>query len=164
MARRNRIAPCLWFDSEALAAAKFYVKIFPNSRIREIMRYGKAGQEQHRQKPGSVMVVEFELDGQTFTALNGGPIFKHSPAASIAVMTEDQAESDRIYSALVEGGEPQPCGWLTDRCGLSWQVFPRRLVELTMNADADTARRATEAMLKQTRIDIAEIERAAAGN
>jgi predicted 3-demethylubiquinone-9 3-methyltransferase (glyoxalase superfamily) len=154
------ISTCLWFDKDGEEAARLYTSLIPNSRIDAVHAYTA---DTPGGKEGETMLVDFTLQGQKYQALNGGPIFKHSPAASIAVMTEDQAECDRIYDVLVKGGEPQPCGWLTDRFGLSWQVFPRRLIELTMNPDAGTARRATEAMLKQTRIDIAEIERAAAG-
>ena len=165
MTRRNRIAPCLWFDSEALAAAQFYVKIFPKSRIREIMRYGKAGQEQHGQKPGSVLMVEFELDGRPFTALNGGPIFKFNEAVSLQIDCESQEEVDFYWTKLSEGGDPaaQQCGWLKDKYGLSWQVVPRVLIEMISDPDKAKSQRAFNAMLQMKKIDIAELKKAFAG-
>src|SRR5687767_12461456 len=126
MAKLQRIAPCLWFADEAEEAANFYVGIFPNSRVRTITRYGKAGQEFHRKPEGSVMTVEFELDGQSFTGLNGGPLFKFNEAISFQVTCETQAEIDRYWEKLGEGGDPeaQQCGWLKDKFGLSWQIVP----------------------------------------
>ncbi|MEN3975528.1 VOC family protein [Emcibacter sp. SYSU 3D8] len=156
----SRISTCLWFDRDGEAAARFYTSLLPNSRIDKVTPY-KA--DTPGGKTGDTMIVDFTLDGQRYQALNGGPVFKHSAAASIIVLTEDQAETDRLWHAFLDGGgTPVQCGWLTDRWGLSWQIMPRRLVELTIDADGDSARRATEAMLGQIKIDIAEIERAAA--
>lgn len=162
MTRRNRIAPCLWFDSEALAAAQFYVKIFPKSRIREIMRYGKAGQEQHGRKPGSVMIVEFELGGQTFTALNGGPIFRFNEAVSLQVFCKDQKEVDFYWKKLSKGGDPaaQVCGWLKDRYGLSWQIVPEKQLKLLSNPKSAKSQRAFAEMMRQKKPDIAAVQRA----
>src|SRR5215475_12721500 len=120
----NKITPCLWFDNEAEAAANFYVSVFDNGRIKHVSRYGKAGQEVHGREPGSVMVVAFEIDGQSFTALNGGPHFKFNEAVSFQVMCDTQAEIDRFWSKLAEGGQEGPCGWLKDKFGLSWQIVP----------------------------------------
>lgn len=158
----SRIATCLWFDKDGEDAARFYTSLIPNSRIDRVTAYKAESPAGNR--IGDTMIVEFTLDGQQYQALNGGPIFKHSPAASVVVLTGDQAETDRLWDAFIEdGGEPVQCGWLTDRWGLSWQIVPRRLIELTMDSEGEKARRATEAMLKQIKIDIAEIERAAAG-
>src|SRR5204863_7232649 len=123
----QKIAPCLWFASEAEEAANFYTAIFPNSKIGKISRYGKAGQETHGQKPGTVLTVQFELDGQAFTALNGVPIFKFNEAVSLQIYVEDQKELDHYWSRLTAGGDPksQVCGWLKDKYGLSWQVGPK---------------------------------------
>ncbi len=158
----SKVATCLWFDRDGEAAARLYTSLIPNSRIDQVTPYKAdtpGGEE------GETMLVEFTLDGQQYQALNGGPIFKHTAAASIQVLTEDQTETDRLWDALIEGGgAPVQCGWLTDRWGLSWQIVPRRLAELTTDPDAGRARRATEAMLKQIKIDIAEIEHAVAGN
>jgi predicted 3-demethylubiquinone-9 3-methyltransferase (glyoxalase superfamily) len=163
MARKTRITPCLWFASEALEAAKYYVRIFRNSKVRKIMRYGKAGQEQHRQKPGSVLMVEFELDGRPFTALNGGPIFKFNEAVSLQVYCKDQKEVDYYWKKLGAGGDPaaQVCGWLKDRYGLSWQIVPTRLYELIADPSPARAAAATRTMMGQRKIVIAEIEAAA---
>ena len=124
----SKIAPCLWFDDQAEPAAKFYTGIFPNSKTVKITRYGKAGQEVHGGKPGSVLTVAFELDGQAFTALNGGPVFKFNEAISFQVICDTQEEVDYYWEKLSAGGEPkaQQCGWLKDRYGVSWQVVPSR--------------------------------------
>ena len=160
----SNIAPCLWFDSQAEEAANFYISIFPNSKINRISRYGKAGFEQHRKPEGSVMTVEFELNGQTFTALNGGPIFKFSEAISLQVYVDDQRELDRYWNALSAGGDPkaQVCGWLKDRYGLSWQVAPRKMVEWFGVPD-EKSERAMAAMMKMGKLDIATLERAYEG-
>ena len=160
----SNIAPCLWFDSQAEEAANFYISIFPNSKINRISRYGKAGFEQHRKPEGSVMTVEFELNGQTFTALNGGPIFKFSEAISLQVYVDDQRELDRYWNALSAGGDPkaQVCGWLKDRYGLSWQVAPRKMVEWFGVPD-EKSERAMAAMMKMGKLDIATLEPAYEG-
>ena len=161
----QKITPCLWFDTQAEEAAKFYTSIFKNSKIGKISRYPDAGQEVHGKPAGSVMVVDFELDGHTFTALNGGPIFKFNEAVSFQVNCDNQEEVDYFWSKLSEGGDKkaQQCGWLKDRYGLSWQVIPRQLGEILGSPDAEGSRRAMEAMLKMTKIDVAELRRAFAG-
>ena len=121
---KQKISPCLWFDNQAEVAAKFYTSVFKNSAIEQISRYGKAGQDVHGKEPGSVMVVAFEIEGQTFTALNGGPHFKFNEAVSFQVMCDSQDEIDYFWSELSAGGHEGQCGWLKDRFGLSWQVVP----------------------------------------
>ena len=162
----QKITPCLWFDSQAQEAAEFYTAIFRNSKITKISRYGEAGREAHGQPPGSVMTVAFELDGQAFTALNGGPIFKFNEALSLQINCETQEEVDHYWNALSKGGDAaaQQCGWLKDKYGLSWQVVPRALVEMITDPDPQKAGRVMEAMLKMKRIDIAQVKRAYAGS
>ena len=150
--------PCLWFDTEGEDAARFYTSVFPNSRIIEIARYGEAGPRDE----GTVMVVSFELDGRPFTALNGGPQFRFSEAVSFQIECADQAEVDRYWETLSEGGERGPCGWLKDRFGLSWQVVPTRLYELLRDPDTARAQRVMEAMLGMGKIEVAGLEAAAA--
>jgi predicted 3-demethylubiquinone-9 3-methyltransferase (glyoxalase superfamily) len=152
------IIPCLWFDTEGEEAAELYTSLFPNSRIIDVARYGEAGPR----PAGSVMTVSFELDGQEFLALNGGPEYKFTEAVSFQVFCEDQDEVDRYWDALSEGGEPGPCGWLKDRFGLSWQIVPTRLTELLRDPDPGRAQRAMQAMLGMRKLEIAELERAAA--
>ena len=154
----STISPCLWFDTEAEDAARYYTSVFPNSRILGVQHYGSAGPR----KEGMVMVVDFELDGQRFMGLNGGPDFTFSEAVSFEIECSDQAEVDRYWTSLAEGGEEGPCGWLKDRFGVSWQVVPRRLNELIADPDAEKAQRVMAAMLKMGKIDVAELERAAA--
>ena len=160
----QRIAPCLWFDSQAEQAAAFYVSVFKNSRIVSVSRYSEAGHEIHKRPAGSVMTVSFELDGQPFTALNGGPLFKFNEAISLQVSCENQQEIDYYWNALSQGGDPsaQQCGWLKDQFGLSWQVVPTVLDELLKDHNSDTAQRAMEAMLQMQKIEIARLERAVA--
>jgi predicted 3-demethylubiquinone-9 3-methyltransferase (glyoxalase superfamily) len=162
MARKTRITPCLWFASEALEAAKYYVKIFKNSKIRKIVRYGEAGREQHRQKPGTVLIVEFELDGRPFTALNGGPIFKFNEAVSLQVYCKDQKEVDYYWKKLTAGGDPsaQVCSWLKDKYGLSWQIVPETTIKLISNPKSAKSQRAFAEMMRQTKPDIAAVQRA----
>jgi len=148
--------PCLWFDTQGEDAARFYTSLFPNSRILEISRYGDANPSQ----AGQVMVVRFELDGQTFMALNGGPQYTFGEAVSFTIDCADQAEVDRYWEALTDRGEEGPCGWLKDRFGLSWQVVPTRLVELLGDPDADRAQRVMRAMMSMRKIVIAELEAA----
>ena len=161
-----RITPCLWFDDQAEAAAEFYTGMFKNSRIVKIARYGEAGREVHGRPPGSVMTVAFELDGQAFTALNGGPIFKFNEAISLQINCETQEEVDHYWNKLSKGGDDtaQQCGWLKDKYGLSWQVVPRALVELISDPDPQKSGRVMEAMLKMKKIDIDQLKRAYAGS
>jgi predicted 3-demethylubiquinone-9 3-methyltransferase (glyoxalase superfamily) len=159
------ITPCLWFDSQAEEAARYYTGIFKNSKIGTITRYTEAGHEVHGRPAGSVMTVEFELNGQAFTALNGGPHFKFNEAVSFQIMCRDQEEVDHYWNKLSQGGDPnaQQCGWLKDKYGLSWQVVPTVLVELMSDPDKEKSGRAMEAMLQMKKLDIAELERAFAG-
>jgi predicted 3-demethylubiquinone-9 3-methyltransferase (glyoxalase superfamily) len=161
----QRIAPCLWFADEAEEAARFYVGIFKNSRIVAITRYSDAGFEVHHRPAGSVMTVAFELDGQPFTALNGGPIFTFNEAISFQVMCETQEEIDYYWERLSAGGDPkaQQCGWLKDRFGLSWQVVPTGMEEMLADADSPEAKRAMTEILRMKKIDIAQLRRAHAG-
>jgi predicted 3-demethylubiquinone-9 3-methyltransferase (glyoxalase superfamily) len=161
---KQRISPCLWFDDQAEQAAAFYVSVFKNSRIVTVTRYSDVGREIHRKAPGSVMTVSFELDGQSFTALNGGPIFTFNEAISLQVDCETQKEIDYYWEALSRDGDPraQQCGWLKDRFGVSWQVVPAILPELLKDHTSETSRRAMEAVLRMKKIDIAELERAVA--
>jgi predicted 3-demethylubiquinone-9 3-methyltransferase (glyoxalase superfamily) len=160
----QRITPCLWFDSEAEAAAQFYASIFPNSRVGVITRYGEAGREFHGKAPGTAMTVAFELDGQTFTALNGGPLFRFSEAVSLQVHCDTQGEIDHYWTRLSEGGDPaaQQCGWLKDRYGLSWQVLPARMAQW-MAGDAGRSGRVMNALLAMKKPDLAALERACQG-
>ena len=161
----SKITPCLWFDDQAEAAAKFYTGIFKNSKIVKVSRYGKAGQEITRRPPGSVMTVAFELDGQPFTALNGGPVFKFNEAISLQVMCESQDEVDYYWEKLSAGGDERAkqCGWLKDRYGVSWQVVPTALLDLVGDPNSERSERAMTAMLKMRKLDIAELKRAYAG-
>lgn len=158
---RPSIVPCLWFDDQAEEAAGCYTGIFPDSRITRVSRYGEAGQEITHRKPGTVMTVAFELDGQPFTALNGGPVFRFNEAISLQVMCDTQDEVDRYWTRLGEGGDPQAqqCGWLKDRWGVSWQVVPRVLLDMIGNSSGNSER-VMEAMLQMKRLDIAALQRA----
>jgi predicted 3-demethylubiquinone-9 3-methyltransferase (glyoxalase superfamily) len=153
------ITPFLWFDTEAEEAAQLYTSLFPNSRIAEVTYYGEAGPRE----AGLVMTVAFELDGQRFVALNGGPNFSFTEAVSFVVDCADQAEVDHYWDALTaDGGEEGPCGWLKDRFGLSWQIVPRRLRELIADPDRAKTERVMESMMKMKKLDVAELEAAAA--
>jgi predicted 3-demethylubiquinone-9 3-methyltransferase (glyoxalase superfamily) len=165
MAIVRRIAPCLWFDDEAEDAAKFYASIFRKSKIGRIARYGEAGHEFHGKAPGTVMTVEFELEGQPFTGLNGGPVFKFNEAISLQVMCETQEEVDYYWDKLSEGGDEkaQQCGWLKDRFGVSWQVVPEIVSELVSDPDSEKSQRAMQAVLQMKKPDIAELKRAYEG-
>lgn len=165
MPDKQKIVPCLWFDDQGEDAAKFYIAIFPNSKITKTSHYTEAGKEVHGQKPGSVMTVAFELNGQEFTALNAGPIFKFNEAVSFQIMCETQAEVDHYWDSLSAGGDPnaQQCGWLKDKFGLSWQVTPTALPRLFSDPDSAKTGRVMNAMLKMKKIDIGELERAAEG-
>ncbi len=154
------ITPCLWFDTQGQEAAELYVSVFPNSRILNTSYYGEAGPRE----AGTVLTVEFELDGQRFTALNGGPEFTFNEAVSFQIDCADQDEVDHYWSRLTaDGGEEGPCGWLKDRFGLSWQVVPRRLSELLTDPDAGRSQRAMKAMLGMKKLEIAALEAAADG-
>ena len=156
----SKITPCLWFDNQAEDAANFYVSLLPNSRIKDVTKYpqGTPG------LAGTVMVVTFNLAGQEFMALNGGPAFNFTEAVSFQIHTDDQAETDRLWDAFTSnGGAESMCGWCKDRFGLSWQVTPKRLMELMTNPDRAKAGRAAQAMMQMRKIDIARIEEAAAG-
>ena len=159
------ITPCLWFDDQAEIAAKFYTGIFKNSKIGTIARYGEAGREIHGRPPGSVMTVAFELDGQSFTALNGGPVFKFNEAISFQLNCDTQADVDYYWEKLSKGGDKaaQQCGWLKDQFGVSWQVVPKVLPELLMDPDPAKSQRAFNAMLQMKKLDIAELKKAHAG-
>jgi predicted 3-demethylubiquinone-9 3-methyltransferase (glyoxalase superfamily) len=155
----QKISPCLWFDTEGEEAAQFYTSVFPNSRIVEVTRYGSAGPRDE----GTVMTVTFELDGQRFIALNGGPDFTFNEAISLEVDCETQDEVDSYWNALTEGGgEEGPCGWLKDKYGVSWQIVPRVLTELIGDPDQEKAQRVMAAMLQMRKIEIGELEKAAA--
>lgn len=162
MSQIQRIAPCLWFDSEAEDAAKFYVSVFERSRIKRISHYGHEGQEIHGRPAGSVLTVDFELDGSSFTALNGGPSFRFTEAVSFQVMCETQEEIDRYWAALSEGGDPkaQQCGWLKDRYGLSWQIVPSELPALIDDEDKKKADRTMRALLGMKKLDIGALKAA----
>jgi predicted 3-demethylubiquinone-9 3-methyltransferase (glyoxalase superfamily) len=160
---RQKITPCLWFDTEAEEAAKLYTATFPNSRIKQISRYTEAGREIHGKAPGSVMVVEFELEGQTFTALNGGPQFKFDEAVSFQVMCDTQSEIDHFWSKLSEGGRESQCGWLKDRFGLSWQVVPSVLPQMMKDADGARSGRIMNAIMTMKKFDLEILQRAYSG-
>ena len=158
---KQKITPCLWFDTQAEDAAKFYVGIFKNSRINSVSRFPDAGKEIHGKEAGSVMVVDFEIEGQTFTALNGGPQFTFDEAVSFQVVCETQAEVDYYWSKLTsEGGAEGPCGWLRDKFKLSWQVVPSIVPQLMTSGDAEGAKRVMNAFMKMKKLDIAMIQHA----
>jgi predicted 3-demethylubiquinone-9 3-methyltransferase (glyoxalase superfamily) len=154
--RMQKITPCLWFDTDGEEAANFYTSVFNNSRILDIARYGAAGPGPE----GAVMTVTFELDGQKFVALNGGPQFTFNEAISFQVSCETQDEVDYFWSNLSEGGEEGPCGWLKDKYGVSWQIVPTALVELISDPDAVKSQEAIKAMLGMRKIDIEALQRA----
>jgi predicted 3-demethylubiquinone-9 3-methyltransferase (glyoxalase superfamily) len=153
------ITPNLWFDTEAQQAAEFYCSVFPNSKITNISYYGEAGPGE----AGTVLTVEFELDGQQYTGINGGPMFHFDEAISFLINCADQAEVDYYWNALLDGGEESQCGWLKDRYGLSWQVVPTELATLVTDPDPARAQRAMAAMLKMRKIDLAALRAAADG-
>ncbi len=160
-----KITPCLWFDRQAEEAARFYTSIFKESKISRMSRYGKEGYEIHGMPEGTVMTVEFEIEGQTFTALNGGPLFKFTEAVSFQVHCETQEEVDYYWDKLSAGGDEkaQQCGWLKDKYGLSWQVVPNALIHLVGDPNSEKSQRAMKAMLQMKKIDINEIRRAYEG-
>jgi predicted 3-demethylubiquinone-9 3-methyltransferase (glyoxalase superfamily) len=156
----QKVTPCLWFDGQAEQAATYYVSLLPNSRIDRVVR---SPADTPSGPAGMVLAVEFTLAGNKFSGLNGGPQFPFTEAVSFQIACEDQAEVDRLWTALSAGGSPRQCGWLKDRWGLSWQIVPTRLFQLLIDPDPRRARRATEAMLKMKKLDIAALERAADG-
>ena len=153
----SKITPCLWFDTQGEEAAAFYTSIFPHSRILDVAHYGEAGPR----PAGSVMTVSFELDGQPFIALNGGPEFTFTEAISFQIDCRSQEEVDHYWSRLGDAGEEGPCGWLKDRYGVSWQIVPTRLTELLSDPDPERSQRVMRAMLKMKKIEIASLEQAA---
>lgn len=154
------ITPCLWFDTEGEDAANYYCSVFKNSKINSIGRYGEEAKHMGKE-PGSVLAVEFEIEGNKFVALNGGPQFKFDEAVSFQIYCETQAEVDYFWNTLTEGGSEGPCGWLKDKFGLSWQIVPTALPELLGDPDPEKAQRAMAAMLQMKKIDIAALEQAA---
>jgi len=156
----QKITPFLWFDNKAEEAAKFYVSIFKNSKIGSVTRYGEAGAEVSGRAKGTVMIVTFQLDGQEFIALNGGPQFTFSPAISFLVNCKTQQEIDELWEKLSEGGANQQCGWLQDKYGVSWQIVPTVLGELMQDKDTKKTERVMKAMLQMTKIDIKRLKQA----
>lgn len=156
----QKITPFLWFENNAEEAVNFYISIFKNSKIVNAARYGKAGAEVSGQPEGTVMTIAFQLDGQDFIALNGGPIFKFSPAISFVVNCETQAEVDMLWSQLTEGGEIEQCGWLKDKYGVSWQIIPVVLDQLMSDPDPAKSERVMQAMLQMKKIDIGKLKQA----
>ena len=154
----NQFSICLWFDNQAEEAARFYNSIFKNSKIESISRYGKEGFEVHGQKEGAVMTVNFKINGQSLTALNGGPVFKFNEAISFQVFCETQAEIDFYWSKLTDGGQESQCGWLKDKFGISWQIIPGILSELL--SDPEKAGRVTQAFLQMKKFDIELLKQA----
>ena len=155
----QKIVPNLWFDSEAEQAAQFYCSVFPNSRVVNVTRYPEGAPG----PTGSVMTVEWELDGQRFVGINGGPQFRFTEAVSLAISCKDQAEVDHYWDALVAGGEESQCGWLKDRYGLSWQVVPEGMEEVLADPDSERAQRAMQAMMGMSKLDVDALRRAADG-
>lgn len=165
MATLQKIVPCLWFDRQAEEAARFYVSLFKHSAVGAISRYTEAGRETHGRAPGEVMTVAFDLSGQSFTALNGGPAFKFNEAVSFQVLCDNQREIDNFWEKLSEGADSaaQQCGWLKDRFGLSWQIVPRVLADMMTDQDSSKTSRVMAALLTMTKIDIKTLERAYRG-
>ncbi|HEX5717797.1 MAG TPA: VOC family protein [Thermoanaerobaculia bacterium] len=161
----QKITPCLWFDGQAEQAATFYTGIFPNSRIDTVSHFGETGFEIHGRPAGSVMTVDFVLDGQSFTGLNGGPAFKFTEAISFQVLCDTQEEIDHYWEKLAEGGDERAkqCGWLKDQFGVSWQVVPAALTDMVKDPDSEASQRTMAAMLQMEKLDIAELERAFRG-
>ncbi|HZH09521.1 MAG TPA: VOC family protein [Microvirga sp.] len=156
----SKIAPCLWFDGKAEEAARFYVSLLPNSRIDAVLPYTV---ETPGGKPGDVMLVEFTLAGSPYLALNGGPNFQFTPAMSLFVNSADQAEVDRLWNTLLEGGTPMACGWITDRYGISWQIVPEAMTRMIKDKDPAKVRRVMEAMMTMVKLDLATLEKAYEG-
>ena len=159
----RNISPCLWFDANAEEAVNYYVSMFSNSKIDNIVRWGKGWGDVGAGKEGKVLAIDFTIEGRPFKALNGGPLFRFNEAVSFFVECKDQAEVDKFWDTLIaDGGTPQPCGWLKDKFGLSWQIVPIRLMQLMSDPDAEKAARVTQAMLKMQKLDMPTLERAAA--
>jgi len=158
----QKISPCLWFDDKAEEAAKFYTSIFKESKIGDVMRYGKEGYEIHGREEGTVMTVEFEIEGQKFLGLNGGPIFKFNEAISFQVYCETQKEVDYYWEKLSEGGDEkaQQCGWLKDKYGVSWQIVPTILIKMLKDKDSEKSQRVMKAMLQMHKLDISTLKKA----
>ena len=163
--KMTRISPCLWFADQAEEAARFYTSIFKNSKILSTTRYGTAGFEIHRRPAGSIMTVDFELNGLAFTALNGGPLFTFNEAVSFQIICDTQEEVDYYWEKLTAGGDPkaQQCGWLKDKFGLSWQVVPEGMQEMLKNPESEAASRAMTAMMQMKKLDLHQLQRAYAG-
>jgi len=159
----QKITPFLWFDDRAEEAVRFYVSVFPNSKIGNITRYGEAAAHAAQRPKGSVMTIAFQLDGQDFVAINGGPAFTFSPAISFVVGCRTQEEVDEFWEKLSDGGQTQQCGWLTDRFGVSWQITPVALWEMIEDKDPNKSEQAMRAMLQMDKLDIARLEEAYAG-
>ena len=160
---RSKVSPCLWFDTQAEQAANFYISVFKNGRIKSVSRYGEAGRDVHGKEAGSVMVVDFEIEGQSFTALNGGPHFKFNEAVSFVVACDSQTEIDHFWNALTEGGKESQCGWLKDKFGLSWQIVPSQLPQIMSASDAAARDRVMAAVMAMKKFDIAALESAYRG-
>src|SRR3972149_796535 len=161
----QKITPCLWFDNQAEEAANFYTSIFKNSKISNITRYGKEGYEIHGKEAGTVMTMDFEIEGQKFLALNGGPEFKFNEAISFIVSCKTQKEVDYYWEKLTaDGGQESVCGWLKDKYGVSWQIVPRQLGEYLSDPDKKKAGRVMQAMLQMKKIEIAQLKKAYKGN
>lgn len=158
----QKISPCLWFDDQGEEAAKFYTSIFKDSKIGDVTRYGKEGYEIHGREEGTIMTVEFEIEGQKFLALNGGPIFKFNEAISFQVYCETQEEVDYYWEKLSEGGDEkaQQCGWLKDKYGVSWQIVPTILIKMLKDKDSEKSQRVMKAMLQMHKLDISTLKKA----
>jgi predicted 3-demethylubiquinone-9 3-methyltransferase (glyoxalase superfamily) len=158
----QKISPCLWFDDQGEDAAKFYTSIFKDSKMGDVTRYGKEGYEIHGREEGTVMTVEFEIEGQKFLALNGGPIFKFNEAISFQVYCETQEEVDYYWEKLSEGGDEkaQQCGWLKDKYGVSWQIVPTILIKMLKDKDSEKSQRVMKAMLQMHKLDISTLKKA----
>ena len=159
----QKITPFLWFDNKAEEAAKYYISIFKNSKIIDIVHYGESAAEASGRLKGTVMTVTFDLEGQQFMALNGGPVFKFSPAISFLINCETQEELDDLWEKLSEGGEKEQCGWLKDKFGVSWQIVPNVLSDMLQDKDAKKSERVMEALLQMKKIDIQGLRKAYAG-
>lgn len=160
----QKMSTCLWFDTQAEEAAKFYISVFKNGSISHIARYGKEGYEFHKRPEGSVMTVDFEVNGERFMALNGGPIFKFNEAISLVVNCESQKEIDEYWNKLTaDGGEESQCGWLKDKFGLSWQIVPTALDKMMKSSDKEKTDRVVKAFMQMKKFDIATLERAFEG-
>jgi predicted 3-demethylubiquinone-9 3-methyltransferase (glyoxalase superfamily) len=162
---KHPITPCLWFDGQAEDAARLYVSVFPDSRIVRTVHYSQAGQEHHKQPVGKVLIVEFQLNGQAYTALNGGPEFKFTEAISMQVPCQTQDEIDYYWEKLSEGGDQRArqCGWLKDKFGVSWQVFPAELIDMISDHTSEKAQRAMSAMMEMKKIDLEVLRRSYEG-